>query len=134
MSSPSVPDSPGPLPAGRGGERRRKAPLAVVGSQVSWEEEMVAEAFDGVILRRFWGFISPYRRALLWGVVGVMVFTLSQVMIPLLLRFAVDDALVVGDLALLRVIALAFLGVVVVNYVSNFLQEWMANHLGVKLK
>ena len=45
--------------------RRRQAqrpPRAVVGSQINTEEQIFA-AFDGQIMRRFWQFISPYRRA-----------------------------------------------------------------------
>lgn len=109
----------------------KRPPLAVVGSQVSYEEEMFGAAFDGVVLRRFWGFIRPYQRLLGLGVAGVMVFTLSQVLVPLLIRFAIDHALLFGaqELALLRIIALGFVGVVVVNYVSNILQEMMIGRI-----
>lgn len=105
--------------------------LAVVGSQVSYEEEMFGAAFDGVVMRRFWQFIYPYRRLLIIGVVGVIVFTLSQVLIPLLIRYAIDHALVVGAdaLDLFRTIAFAFLAVVVVNYVGNVVQEMIVGRI-----
>ncbi|MFT5393632.1 MAG: ATP-binding cassette subfamily B multidrug efflux pump [Gammaproteobacteria bacterium] len=104
-------------------------PLAVVGSQVSYEEEMFAAAFDGVVLRRFWGFIRPYRRMLTLGVVGVMIFTATQVLIPLLIRFAIDDGLVAEELSFLRTIAIGFFAVVVVNYAANYLQEMMIGRI-----
>ena len=43
-----------------------RPPRAVVGSQINTEEQIFA-AFDGRIMRRFWGFISPYRRQLVAG-------------------------------------------------------------------
>ena len=44
-----------------------RPPRAVVGSEVSFEEEMFAAAFDGVVVRRFWAFVYPYRRVLWIG-------------------------------------------------------------------
>ena len=110
---------------------KRRPRLAVVGSQVSYEEEMFGAAFDGVVLRRFWRFIYPYRRMLMVGVVGVIVFTLSQVLIPLLIRYAIDHALIVGAdaLELFRTIAYAFLAVIVVNYVANVVQEMIVGRI-----
>ncbi|NIR41800.1 MAG: ABC transporter ATP-binding protein, partial [Actinobacteria bacterium] len=67
--------------AGRSGQGRpaQRPPLAVVGAQVSQEEEMFGAAFDGAVVRRFWAFVRPYRRRLWIGVAGVLLFTLTQV-------------------------------------------------------
>jgi ATP-binding cassette subfamily B protein len=124
VTPPGAPTSPAPRP-----------PLAVVGSQVSYDEEMFGAAFDGVVIRRFLGFVRPYRRLLSLGIGGVIVFTLTQVAIPLLLRHAIDDALAAGAEAadLLQDIVLAFFAVVVVNYLGNIIQEMavgrIAGHL-----
>ena len=53
-------------------------PLAVVGDQMANEEEMFGAAFDRDVLRRFWGFVRPYRRTLYIAAAGVMLFTLTQ--------------------------------------------------------
>jgi ATP-binding cassette subfamily B multidrug efflux pump len=112
-----------------------RPPLAVVGDQVTEEEEMFGAAFDGAVLRRFWGFVQPYRRMLIFAILGVILFTLSQVMIPLLIRTAIDDGVAAGEegLKLLRLIGIGFFAVVVVNYIANILQELlvgrMAGHL-----
>ncbi len=105
--------------------RSEHAPRAVVGSQVSYEEEMFGAAFDGIVIRRFWQFLRPYRRLLWVGIAGVLVFTLTQVAIPLLMRFVIDDALA-GDapaIGLLHRIIVAFFVVVGVNYAANIAQE-----------
>jgi len=102
-----------------------------VGSQVSYEEEMFGAAFDGVVVRRFWSFLIPYRRRLLVALAAVLVFTGSQVLIPLLIRFAIDRGLVPGavDTRLLGTIALGFLAVVTVSYVANIVQESMVGQV-----
>lgn len=109
--------------------RSRTKPLAVVGSQDAFEEEMFGAAFDGVVMRRFWAFIRPYKRLLAIAIAGVLLFTASQIALPLLIRFAIDGALAEGSAALLRTFALAFLAVVVVNYLSNMAQEFIVGRV-----
>ena len=112
-----------------------KQPLAVVGSQDAFEEEMFGAAFDGEILRRFWLFVKPYKRTLLIAMVGVLVFTITQISIPLLIRFAIDHALV-GDqagLKLLHIIVIGFIAVVVINYLANMVQEFLVGRVAGNL-
>ena len=112
-----------------------RAPRAVVGSQVSYDEEMFGEAFDGIVVRRFWHFVRPYRKMLWIGIAGVLIFTVSQILIPLLVRYVIDDALAAGAnaLELLSKIVVSFFVVVFVNYLANMMQELvvgrMAGHL-----
>ena len=112
-----------------------RPPRAVVGSQVSFEEEMFGAAFDGRVVRRFWGFVTPHRRQVWVGVAAVLVFTLTQIAIPLVLRFAIDDALVAGDsgLGVLRWIVVAFFAVIGLNYASNFVQELVVGRISGSL-
>ena len=100
-------------------------PKAVVGSQVSQDEEMFGRAFDGRVIRRFLKFCHPYRASLAVAVVSVLVFTATQVAIPLVILHAIDNALVEGsrDRSLLEVIVLVFASIVILNYGANFLQE-----------
>ncbi len=114
-----------------GGSGGRPPPLAVVGDQASEEEEMFGAAFDGAVLRRFWGFLRPYRRNLLIALGGVFLFTLTQVMIPLLIRAAIDHGVAAGaqGMRLLQIVGIAFFAVVVVNYVANILQEMLVGRI-----
>jgi hypothetical protein len=79
------------------GDEEDRPPRAVVGSQVDTEEQIFG-AFDGRILRRFWGFMGPYRRRLVVAVLAVLVFAGSQILIPLIMRLVIDHALVEGAL------------------------------------
>ena len=112
-----------------------RPPRAVVGSQISFEEEMFGAAFDGRVIRRFWSFVTPHRGRLGIGVVAVLVFTLTQIAIPLVLRYAIDDALVAGSagLEVLHFIVIAFFVVVALNYASNFTQEFIVGRISGSL-
>ena len=75
---------------------RARAPRAVVGSQRQ-EEEIFGRAFDGRIFRRIWHFIRPYRRQMAIAVAAVLIFTATQVAIPLIIRFAIDHGMATGN-------------------------------------
>ncbi|MBI4184072.1 MAG: ABC transporter ATP-binding protein [Proteobacteria bacterium] len=106
-------------------DSRARPPRAVVGSQVSLDERIFGAAFDGRVVERFLGFLGRYRGRLAIAVGAVLVFTLTQIAIPLVVRHAIDDALAGANAgrALLATAALAFAVVVAVNYGANYLQE-----------
>jgi ATP-binding cassette subfamily B protein len=121
------------------GDEEDRPPRAVVGSQVDTEEQIFG-AFDGRILRRFWGFMGPYRRRLVVAVLAVLVFAGSQILIPLIMRLVIDHALVEGALVeragaerLLMLGALVFFGVVSLNFLANLLQETLVARIAERL-
>ena len=117
------------------GAGETRPPRAVVGSQVSFEEEMFAAAFDGVVVRRFWAFVYPYRRVLWIGIGAVLVFILTQLGIPLIVRAAIDNAIVDGQsgLELLHLFGGLFIAVVCLNYVANIVQEMIVGRVAGSL-
>jgi ATP-binding cassette subfamily B multidrug efflux pump len=76
-------------------EDGRRPPRAVVGSH-RVEEEIFGKVFDGKIVRRIWTFVSPYRRQIYISVGAVLLFTGSQIVIPLVIRYAIDHAMAPG--------------------------------------
>ena len=104
-------------------EDGRRPPRAVVGSHRP-EEAMFGRAFDARILQRIWVFVRPYRRQVVVSVAAVLVFTLTQLAIPLVIRTAIDDGLLAedGSGALFWATGL-FAAVIVVNFVASFVQE-----------
>jgi|TARA_Y100000031_G_scaffold132384_1_gene153436 ATP-binding cassette subfamily B protein len=87
-------------------------------------EELFGDAFDGKVVGRFLSFVRPYKRVLVFAIVAVLFFTLTQIAVPLVIRFIIDDSLIgtSADRELLQLAAFGFLGVVTVNYVSNYFQ------------
>lgn len=105
-------------------EDGRRPPRAVVGSH-RVQEEMFGRVFDPRILSRIWAFVHPYRRQVWASVAAVLVFTATQLAIPLIIRSAIDDGLAqgaAGQGALFWAVAL-FVTVILINAVASFVQE-----------
>lgn len=84
---------------------------------------MFGAAFDGRIVRRIWHFVYPYRREMAIAVAAVLLFTLSQVAIPLIIRFAIDHGMAAGSRGALMAAVIAFAVAILVNYGASHVQE-----------
>ena len=107
--------------AGSGVESER----AVVGAQISHDEEMFGRAFDGRVMRRFFAFVWPYRTTLVLALLTVLVFVGTQLTIPLIILYAIDHTLSPTAIATttLGTVVMVFASVILLNYLANFLQE-----------
>ncbi len=123
-----------PQRAAAGGPNVRP-PHAVVGSQISRDEEMFGAAYDGRVVRRFFEFVRPYRRRIYIALAAVLVFTATQLSIPLIIRMAIDEVLLPGrggQISLLLVIA-AFGAAIAVNYAANWTQDRLIALVGERV-
>ncbi len=101
----------------------RRPPRAVVGSQ-RIEEEMFGKAFDGNIIKRIWAFVHPYKRQIMWSVVAVLTFTAMQLLIPLIIRYAIDHGMQRGGShSALTWSIILFLVAILINYAASYAQE-----------
>lgn len=104
-------------------EDGRRPPRAVVGSH-RVEEEMFGKAFDGNIVKRIWVFVRPYRRQVLWSVVAVLTFTMMQLLIPLIIRYAIDHGMSPGGNSSALVWSIAAFAIAIsINYGASYAQE-----------
>jgi ATP-binding cassette subfamily B protein len=87
-------------------------------------EDTFGKVFDGNVVRRFAEFLKPYRRRIYMAIASVVIFTLTQLSVPLIIRHIVDKALSAGAEAerLLLIAVVGFFCVALVNYVSNYFQ------------
>ncbi|MEE8445332.1 MAG: ABC transporter ATP-binding protein [Alphaproteobacteria bacterium] len=110
-------------------------PRAVVGSQISQDEEMFGAAFDGRVVRRFFGYVRPYRRQIYLALGAVLTFTGAQLAVPLIIRYAIDKALLApdGGAAILTLAVAVFAGVIMVNYAANYLQDLLVGLTGERV-
>ena len=109
--------------------------LASVGAQSNREEVMFGATFDGKVVRRLLAFVIPYRRRLLFGLAAVLVFTATQLAIPLIVSNTFDYVAGAGDaaLTLLRATVAVFVGIILVNFVANVLQEGVVARAGERV-
>lgn len=112
-----------------------RPPRAVVGSQISQDEVIFGAAFDRKVVRRFAEYVKPYRKTMYFAMVSVLVFTAAQLSIPLVIRYAIDKALVgdTGGQALLTFAVAIFAAVIIVNYAANYLQDRLVGLTGERV-
>jgi ATP-binding cassette subfamily B protein len=104
----------------------------VVGSTIGRDEEMFGAAFDRNVVGRFFTYVRPYRKHLYVAIFALFVFTGAQLAIPLVIRHAIDKAIVPegGDSGLLGLAVAIFAAIIIVNYAANFVQDWLVGRTG----
>ncbi|MER8373246.1 ABC transporter ATP-binding protein [Mesorhizobium sp. M1396] len=97
---------------------------AVVGSHRD-EEEVFGKAYDPRIVRRIWSFVKPYQSRIFISVAAVLVFTLTQLAIPLVIRYAIDHGMTAGrlDQSVMIAAICAFSAIILINYAASYVQE-----------
>ncbi|WP_037083360.1 ABC transporter ATP-binding protein [Neorhizobium vignae] len=102
----------------------RRPPRAVVGSH-RIEEEIFGKVFDSNIVRRIWSFVRPYRTKIYWAVLAVLTFTAMQLLIPLIIRYAIDHGMQAGSdsQSILIWSIVAFLAAILINFGASYAQE-----------
>ena len=104
-------------------DRNRRPPRAVVGSHRE-EEEAFGKAYDPRIVHRIWTFVRPYRGKIFISIAAVLVFTLTQLAIPLIIRHAIDNGMTAGGNPSTLLWAMAvFAGAILINYGASWVQE-----------
>ena len=108
------------------------------------DEEIFSAGFSGHVIRRFWGFVRPYRSVLIVGIIAVLIFALSTLALPWIVRITVNDVLDVhtrkgGDTRnTLFVMVGAFFGAVAIHVVMSYLQNIIvgrvAEHILIDLR
>lgn len=109
----------------------RPPPRAVVGSH-RVEEELFGRAFDKNIIRRIWAFVRPYRAMVVISVAALLIYTGTQLLIPLIIRYAIDHVMTPGgiDRSALLAAAGAFFLAVLTNFAAGYTQETVVGKMG----
>lgn len=87
-------------------------------------EHLFGAAFDGRIVGRFLERLAPYKKCICWALGAVVAYTLTQISIPLMIRAVIDSTVSTDNTAAtIDLIALGFLGLVVLNMIAMYFQE-----------
>jgi len=99
------------------------------------DEEVFGEAFNGQVVGRFIKYVAAYKTLLWVAVTAVLVFTISSIAIPLIVKDVYDDALKEGveDRGKLITMLIIFLVAVGFNFVSNYLQELIVGRVAERI-
>lgn len=93
--------------------------------------ETVFAKFDSGVALRFFGFVRPYRTWLIGALAAVALFVASQVSIPLLIKWGIDEA--IGGGGALGWVLIGFLAIVTTNAIGGYAQERLAAGLAQRV-
>src|SRR6185369_16142522 len=98
-----------------------------------YEDEIVGKAYDRRLLLRFVRYLRPY----IWLVITVLLIlpltTAAKLAQPWLIKLAIDNHIVKGDMAGLPVFALYFLLLITAESLLSFLEVWLLQYLGQRV-
>jgi ATP-binding cassette subfamily B multidrug efflux pump len=95
------------------------------------DDETVHGEFQGGIARRLLGFVRPYQRWLVGALAAIAVFVASQISIPLVIKWGIDEAVSGGGKP--RAVLAVFLAVAACNALGGYLQELLAAGLAQRV-
>jgi len=98
-----------------------------------YEDEIVGKAYDRKLLLRFAGYLRPY----LWLVAAVIAIlpltTAAKLAQPWLIKLAIDNHIIKGDLTGLPLVAGGFLLLILAESLLSFLEVWLLQYLGQRV-
>ncbi|MEW5992887.1 MAG: ABC transporter ATP-binding protein [Candidatus Zixiibacteriota bacterium] len=98
------------------------------------EEEALGKAYDARLMRRLLTYLRPY-----WGIVTAAVILLLiasafQISLAFLIQISIDDYIKVGDRSGLGLMALVYLGAVLLAFAAGYGQMYATMWLGQKVQ
>jgi ATP-binding cassette subfamily B multidrug efflux pump len=98
-----------------------------------YENTQSAPAFDRRLLAVLWTFARPFRGLLAAALAVMLLATAADLARPYLIKIAIDDQIVTGDLAGLQTTALAYAAAVLAAIVLGYLQTILLQYIGQKI-
>ena len=110
-------------------------PKASIKRNTFFDEEIFGSAYDSKIVKRFGKYLKPFKKQIIYAVIAVIFFSISSVILPLIVKYTIDSALLennqVDEIFIFCIIAF-FLGILI-NFISNYLQEIIIGKVGEKV-
>ena len=94
------------------------------------DEEVFGAAYDQRVILRLGPFIAPYKKMAIISVVAMIIYTITQVAVPWMIALAIDDYIVAKDWDGLNLIVIAFMVVALINWGTNYLQQFAMEKVG----
>jgi len=104
-------------------KRDRPANVEEEHSTLHESDEEIFAQLDSTVFKRFFFYASPYKKAMFVATLAVIGFTLANLSIPLLIKFAIDGAIQNGDTNLLATVAISLAVVAGLYWLTHMLQN-----------
>jgi ATP-binding cassette subfamily B protein len=98
-----------------------------------YEEEIAGKAYDGALLKRFARYVAPYRASIAMVILVLPLVAGCRLAQPWIIKLAIDDHIITGKLAGLENIALAFLGILLVESLLSFMEVYLLQSVGQRV-
>jgi ATP-binding cassette subfamily B protein len=98
-----------------------------------YEDEIVGKAYDRKLLLRFARYLRPYAWLVVLVVCILPLTTAAKLAQPWLIKLAIDNHIVKGDLNGLPVLAAGFLLLIMAESLLSFLEVWLLQYLGQRV-
>jgi ATP-binding cassette subfamily B protein len=103
-----------------------------------YEETVLGKAYDSRLAKRLLVYLQPYRFLGILSIVLLLILTGLQLAGPYLIKIAIDDYMAVKNFSGIQIIALIFLGILLVQVgvqlTQTILLEWIGQRIMAKLR
>ena len=97
------------------------------------DDEILGKAYDARLMRRLLHYLRPYWRQVAVALATIVVGGAASLAQPYLIKIAIDRYIALGRLDGFDRLALLFLAVLVVAFVSEFVQTWAMQFTGQRI-
>lgn len=111
----------------------REAREAKIRQLLRDDDELLGKAYDGRLVRRLGGYMSPYRSSLIVAIILMTISSLLGVAGPAIIGFAIDRGIRAGSLDSLRFWTLVFLVTIVGEWLTNRARVRIMAFVGTKI-
>lgn len=114
---------------GGGGQGPRSSWASSASMADGWDKEYGA-LYNPQLVRRFGRYIYPHRRRLLAAIIANALFAVAFNVQVLVVYRALSEALDTGELSRLNLIVGAFLAIVLISWLTEFVRQWLMANVG----
>ena len=98
-----------------------------------YEDEIVGKMYDRRLMRRFIRYVLPYRRQIVWALLLLPLVAAAKLSQPWILKVAIDDHIVKGQMAGLPMLATGFLGIIFAESLLTFAEVYLLQWVGQRV-
>jgi ATP-binding cassette subfamily B protein len=91
------------------------------------DELITGKAYDGKLVKRLFGFVTPYMRYMLLAIVFLFIVTVLDILPPFITKIAIDDYIAKNRVGELYKIIIAYQAVLITHFLFQFLHTYTIN-------
>ncbi len=94
------------------------------------EDEVLGKAYDARIVSRTWTYVRPYRGRMALSVLLMIAIAAANLAQPYLIKVVIDRAILQGDVRLLTLTAVGYVGCALVSWLATYGQTYIMSWVG----